>query len=201
MSTPKDNSAAEARAAEDRRQAQIAAGTTQVNDIFSKFDDNYYGGVQKASDDFYMPQVDDQYEEARRKMVLTLGGSGRLNGSSGARDLGTLDERYRTQRADLANRGISTANDYRTDVERNRSEVLNQLNASANPASAAATANARAQSLTAPPTFSAIGNLFTDLLSSAGTGLAIEASGRGPGFGTGIFSPGTSRAGSLKVVN
>lgn len=188
-SAPKDNSAQIAREREDQRQRDIEAGTAQVNDIFDQFDDDYFGGIQSAHSDYYMPQLQDQYERARRKLVLQLGGAGTLASSAGARQLGELDKRYQTQRADYANQGVSLAEQYRGDVERNRAEVLNQLNASANPSAAAATASARAQSLMAPPTFSPIGNLFTDLVTQAGTGLAAERAGH-RGYNTGLFSGG-----------
>lgn len=184
-----DNSAAEqARRAEQQRQAAINAGTAKVNDVFSKFDDDYYAGIERASNDYYLPQVEDQYEDARKKLVLQLGRTGRIDGSSGARELGELDERYQTQRADIANRGVTAANEYRGKVEQNRSDVLSQLYASADPSAAATTAAARAESLTAPPAFSALGNLFGDLVRQGGTALAVEKNRLGPGYKTGLFN-------------
>jgi hypothetical protein len=201
MSPPKDNSAQIARQAEERRQADIKAGTEQVNDVFAQFDDDYFSGVQKASNEYYLPGVDNQYEDARRKLVLNLGGAGTLNGSAGARKLGALDEDYAKKKADYANQGVTLAQQYRGDVESNRMDILNQLSASANPSAAAAAANARAQSLTAPPAFSPIGNLFGDLAQYGANNLAIEATGRGPGFNTGLFNnPARSGAGSSRVV-
>lgn len=100
---PEDNSAALARQAEEERQGRITQGTGQVNQTFSKFDDSFFDGVSKASNDFFLPQVQDQFEAARRKLVLGLGGRGTLNGSSGARQLGDLTKSFETQNASFAN--------------------------------------------------------------------------------------------------
>ena len=197
FSAPKDNSAEIARQREEQRQRDIDAGTVQVNDIFSQFNDDYYSGIEKAHNDYYLPQVQDQYEDARRKMVLNLSKNGTLNGSVGARTLGDLDENYQTQKGYYANQGVDLAQQYRGDVERNRSDVLGQLNASANPSAAAATASARAKSLTAPPTFSPLAQLFNDVSQQAVLDIAARQRGY-PGRGSGLFtnsSPSETRVG------
>lgn len=194
------DAAAQARAAEEARQARIRAGTDTINQTFEKFDKPYYEGITKASNDYYLPQVDQQYNEARNKLVLALGGRGILNSSEGAKQIGKISEDYNRKRTAYSDQGVNLANDYRGKVEQNRGELLNQLSASADPAAAAASASARADMLTAPPSFSPIGDLFSNLARYGATGIMAERAGY-PGFRTGLFNNATSGQGTSKMIN
>lgn len=201
FSPPQDNSAQIARQQEEARQAAITSGTQRVNDVFSKFDDNFYNGVTKASNDYYLPQIDNQYKNAHRDLVLALGSSGILNGSAGARQLGQLDQEYQTQRGNYANQGVAAAQSERGTVEKDRADILSQLSASADPSAAAATASAQAASLTAPPVFSPIGQLFSSFATQGANNIAAARLGY-PNFASGLFRPGTSSGGgSFKNVS
>ena len=197
---PQDNSAAIARQAEEARQARIRAGQGQIDQTFSQFDDDYYGNVSKASDAYYMPQAEKQYADARRQLVLNLSRQGTLAGSAGARSMGDLDESYATQRGDLVNRGVAAGNEQRSNVERARSELMSQLNASADPGAVGAAAAARAQSLSAPPIFSPLGKLFADFANMGANAIGAERMGF-RGTGTGLFTPGSPSSGSGSFLN
>lgn len=194
------DASAQARMAEEARQARVRAGTDTINQTFAKFDEPYFQGITKASNDYYLPQVDQQYNEARNKLVLALGGRGILNSSEGAKQLAKANEDYNRKRTAYSDKGVNMANDYRGKVEQNRGELINQLSASADPAAAAASATSRADMLSAPPTFSPIGDLFSNLAQYGATGLMAERAGY-PGFKTGLFSSGANSAGTAKYVN
>lgn len=191
-----DGGAAAARAAEQARQAAIRTGTENVNKTFSQFDDNFFGGISKAHADFYGPQIEKQYHDARRDLVLKLGQSGILNSTGGQRKLSDLDLAAARQRSSIADQGLSLAADARNRVEDSRSNILAQLTASADPTAAATAAAARAKSLTAPPAFSPLANLFSSF-ADLGTSAVIGAAHRGE-TGPSLF--GAKKGGSATVV-
>jgi hypothetical protein len=180
---PEDNSAEFARQKEAERQGRISAGTEQINKNFGTFDDNYYGGIRKAHSDFYMPLVDEQYKDARRGLTYKLANTGNLTSSAGATNLANLFRDYNRQRAQIGDQSLGAERDLRNNVEQNRSELLTQLNATADPEAAAASATARAKSLAMPPVFSPLGDLFQQYTGNLANSVALQNAGyKGMGF-------------------
>lgn len=197
MSTPKDNSAEIARQAELERQRKITEGRQAIDQSFAGFDDSFYNQLSTGYQDYYLPQVDQQFNNARKKLIFSLARAGNLNASAGSSQLGDLKRKYEESKALIGNEAFNRAQQARADVERNKGDLYSQLSASADPASAAAAATARASALTAPPSYSPIGDIFASFLNTAATGVAAEKAGY-PGFNTGLFSPKKS---SVSVVN
>jgi hypothetical protein len=185
-----------ARAAEEQRQARIRAGMEGIDQNFAKFDDTYYDGLKTKYTDYYTPQLTDQYQKARQNLILELTRTGGINSSAGAQKLADLDLENQRQSQSMTDSALQFATQGRQDVERNRSEVVNQLNASADPAAAAAAATQRSQILQAAPAFSPIGELFTRFLQQGGNAAMAESKGY-PGWKTGLFNTRSS----AKVVN
>ncbi len=197
FSAPKDNSAQIAREAEEQRQARITEGTGNINSAFAGFDDSFFGNIEQSANDFFSPQIDRQFDQTRESLIKNLARQGNLNASTGATQLADLDTAGQEQRVSFADKARGFATDSRADVENNRANLLRQLQASADPAAAAATAAGQAQVLSAPPTFSPIGDLFTQFANNAAT--RINAQNRGFGNGSSlVFSPGGS--GSSTIV-
>jgi len=185
-SIPKDNSAELARQREAERQRKIDEGRASIDKAFAPYDDGYFTGVQKTYSDFYLPQVDDQYRDAREKLTLALSGTGNLTSGAGAKQLGKLQSKYDTQRTSYANRAYDLANDYRSKVDNEKNELYAQNRASADPAAVGVEAASRAGSLSAAPSASPIGGLFSDVLNNVATGIRAEREGY-RGFNTGLF--------------
>jgi len=196
---PKDNSAEIARKKEEERKAKIALGRTNIDNQFAQFDDDYYDNIRLGYTDFYQPQLTDQFNDARRKAILSLAGVGNLNSSAGARRLGDLQEMYEKNRAMIGDRGIGAANRARGDIEMAKSDLYAQNRAAADPSAAASSAVARAGTLMAPPVYDALGPVFASFISDVGTGLRAERAGY-KGLGSGLFNQGTGGAGSSKVI-
>ncbi len=161
FSAPKDNSAQIAREQEEQRRARITEGTASIDSAFAGFDDSFFGGIEQSALDFFNPQIDRQFDRTRETLIKNLARQGNLNASTGARQLADLDTAGQEQRVTFADKARGFATSSRADVENNRANLLRQLQASADPSAAAATAAAQAQLLSAPPTFSPIGDLFT----------------------------------------
>ena len=191
FSPPKDNSAQIAREQEEQRRARITEGTASIDSAFAGFDDSFFGGIEQSANDFFNPQIDRQFDRTRETLIKNLARQGNLNASTGARQLADLDTAGQEQRATFADKSRGFATSSRADVENNRANLLRQLQASADPSAAAATSAAQAQILSAPPTFSPIGDLFTQFANNA----AVQIGAARRGFDNPaslIFSPSSS---------
>ena len=199
FSPPKDNSAQIAREAEAQRQGRITEGTSSINSAFSGFDDSFFGNIEQSANDFFNPQIDRQFDRTREGLIKNLARQGNLNASTGATQLADLDTAGREQRASFADKARGFATNSRADVENNRASLLRQLQASADPAAAAATAAGQAQVLSAPQSFSPIGDLFTKFANNA----AVQIGAANRGFGNGsslVFGPGSGGGGGSSTV-
>src|SRR3546814_8372533 len=142
---------------------------------------------------YYQPQLDRQYQNARRKSVLGLHRTGNLSSSAGAGKLGDLTRAYNDNRTLLANNALSAVNDLRGRIEASRNDLYGQNRAAADPSAAASQAAAQVGFLGTPPAFSPLGQLFGNFTNMATTGLAAERAGY-PGFNTGLFNNEIGRA-------
>src|SRR3546814_12014739 len=87
------------------------------------------------------------------QLIFALSRGGNLNSSVAGERLADLTKQYDRNRTALADRGLALANDARSKVESARSDLVAQLQGSADPTSAAAQAAERAKLLAAPDTF------------------------------------------------
>lgn len=188
-----------AQAAENARQAQINAGMQQIDQQFSQFNDQYYNDQSQAYSDYYDPQIDKQYNDARQALILKLGSSGIINSSEGARQLANLDLQYNQQKTAAANQAVSYGAQARTQVENARTQLVNELNATADPAAAAASSAGLVQSLATPPAFSPLGSLFASTAPAAATAVSTPSNLYSPSQFSGPSVGGGG--GSSTIVN
>ena len=174
-----DNGAAEQRAAEQRRQSRLTQGTQSIDQALSPYDDNYFKTRQDAFAKNALPNLDTKFSEARKNLIYALSGKGLLQSSVAAEEQRKLD----AERAGFERQVQSGAQDYanesRAGVETTRRNLLNQLYATEDPTSAAASASREAGLLNTPATpdyagdfvFTAGQNLETANQALGGTGL------------------------------
>jgi hypothetical protein len=154
----KDDGSKELRRQEAERQAQIAAGTRSVNDAFGSFTDDYYGGIEKSYLDYYAPQLDQQYRDARKNIILNSPG-GTAN-SGFAKRMAGLEQQYQQELGVIRGRAVDTSRGRRAEVEQNRSNLLGQVNTGLKAASAASLASQQAKYLSQPAAFSPLADIF-----------------------------------------
>jgi hypothetical protein len=165
-----DGGAGQARADEAARQARIKEGSANIDKSFGGFNDAFFGGRAKAYTDYANPQLADQYARTQQNLTYNLARQGLTASSEAARNAGELQRQYNDNRALIAAQGLDAANQARSQVEQNRSELLAQLNATSDPAAASASAVNRAGVLAQQQSFSPLGQLFantTGLLGNA----------------------------------
>jgi len=192
-----DKAAKEARKREEERQARIRAGMEKINKTFEQFDDSFFGGRRKAYLDFAMPQLDEQYGKAKEALTFSLARGPGLASSAAADKAADLRREFDRNRQSILDEGLNVENAARTDLENQRSDLVNQLNVTADPEAAAGAALARGQLMASQPTFSPLGNLFAN--TTAVLAQASEAERRRPGS-TGVTLFGRS-GGSSRVVS
>ena len=178
-----------AREAEEERQKAIKQGTDIVNKTFASFTPEFYQQRQQAFLDWASPQLNDQYEQAQKDLTYAL-----------ARQYGTLDTsiaadrqaKLAAQRALAESQISSQAIDYETQsreaIENQRNALLMQVQGGADPATAANLALKQSELLSAPQTYAALGDLFSNVtegLASANYPYGIWGQPPTTGYGKG----------------
>lgn len=197
---PKDNSAALAAQSEAERQARVRAARGEVDTAFAGFTPGYYDDYKSKYSAYYKPQLEEQYGDARHRLITQLADTGNLAGSEGARLLGKFNTEYKRKGDQLVDNANAAANDKRAAIENERGNLYNLSASSQDPAMAGAQAAVQASTLQAPPVFSPLANAFAEFFNNASIAVANERKGFS-GTGTGLFraSP-TSGSGSARYV-
>jgi len=180
------------------RQGDVALGRIGIDKAFSNFGDDYYKKYQNDYTGFYYPDLDRQYQEAVGKMQSALAGRGMLESTVGASKLADLTRQQTEARANIGNEAVDASNKLRGTVENAKSSLYAQNEASANPQSVNAQAVGQATALVAPPTYSPLGQIFSNVLD----GFSNVAQARQNRATANYKSPYTSSVyGSGKVVS
>lgn len=201
-SPAQDNSAATARAEEEQRTARINAGKAKIDEAFSVFTPDYFNKFQNDYLGNYNPQVDEKYGYAQRDLRYNTARAGIQDSSGGLDAFSKLARGYDDQRRAVASNALEATNNVRTQVEQNKSDLYNQNQSAADPSLAAISAAGRAGSLSTPPSFSPIGDVFAGLTGAGTAYLQGRNQGLPAGY-AGMFTPGGSLAnggGSGRVV-
>ena len=166
----------------DARAASIATGKQSIDDAFSGFDDNFFNGVSKAYTDYAQPQLDDQYDQAKKNITYALARNGTINSSIAGDEFGTLAKQYATNQTGIQATGDNYANSERQSLAADKNDVTNQLVSSGDASGASTAALSSAKVLAQPPSFSPLGTLFTNVSAVAAQNkLASDANGVGYG--------------------
>ena len=174
---PKDNSAEIAREQAEKNEMRIREGTGRVDQAFSGFDDNYYSGLGKSYLDYYQPDLERQYADAQKKNTFRFANSGNLDSGASNESFGDLAEHYTQQRAQLADRSLSEQQNARGQVAQNRADLISQLESGSGVESTAQSALARASSLSQPPEYSPLGDMFSQFTGALANSAAMQSKG------------------------
>ena len=160
FSSSDGGAAARARADEEARQARIKAGTAAINEKFGEFDDSFYNKRKQDFVNFATPDAQRQYKDAKGSVLYGLARSGNLASSEQARQLGVVDRERDAATMRIADKGAEYANQARSQVESNRTDLINQVNATGDATLAANQAMNRSATLRPSPAFEGLGSLF-----------------------------------------
>ena len=171
----KGDSGKEARRLEAERQAKIQQGTASVNKAFGSVDDGYYDNLQHDYTSYYEPQLEKQFSEARKNIILN-NPSGTA-GSSFAKRMAELEQMYQEQQGLIDSQAMDAVNSRRREIEGNRSNLLSQVNAGLGSDSAARLAINQSKAFTQPLPFSPLADVFAQ--ATADVANAKQASRQG----------------------
>lgn len=163
--TVQDQMLAEAKAAREReeaRQARIKTGLTNIDQTFAGFDDNFYGGRKSAFLNFYQPQIEDQFKDARDQLTFGLARNGILNSTMAADSSGKLSKDYATNWASIVSKADADVNALKSNVANEKSALTAQLNATADADRVTNDALGRTQQMfETRPDYNPLGDIFS----------------------------------------
>lgn len=141
------------------------------------FGDDYYKGIADLYKQHYAPLIDEQYQTARRTLPYQFATT---DNSEYQRRAGELERDYQRQLVDNSSAAEDFSNQRRQAVESQRQNLVSQVTAGADPGTAATLAAGAVKSLSAQPTFSALGDLFAKYTGNAANYVQSQQ-GQGPG--------------------
>ena len=189
---------ANARMSEQQRQNAITSGMGSIDATFSKFDDAYFNDYFNKEMDMATPNIAKQFTDANEQTLFGLARDGNLGSSASAKMYGNVADRKDEALLNASNTASADENALRGQVAGARSSLVNQLNATADPAAAASGALSSAAVSSRPPIYSPVSNIFADLTSQFGANEQARALGM-PGYGFGVTSSNPT-SGSPKSV-
>lgn len=147
---------------------------TRTSEAPGQFTDQYFSNIGQAFRDYFLPQVDQQFQDAMRKIKVS---TPTMQSSSFARRSGQLTQDYERSKADVGDRSLSAEGDARSNVENSRNSILAAVRAGAGAEDAAASATNAIKSLRAPPVYSPIGDLFARYLNTTANATIADNAG------------------------
>lgn len=128
---------AQAQAASDEaaREGRINTGMSQINNMFSSYDDSYYGNLGTQYSNYFTPQVDSQYSDAKNKLLYAQANQGTVGSSAAQFANDQLAKEYAQDQTNVASGANDYENSAKADVAGVRSNLVAQLQSSADPSS------------------------------------------------------------------
>lgn len=140
-----------------------------VGGIQPSFYDNFRSGVLN----YYLPQVDQQYQNAKSSLGYALARAGQLNSGVAGMDVANLAQQNQINNAQIASQADTQTATLRNQVAQNQQSALNQLYATENPSVAANSAlNSVANANMTTPVLSPVGQLFSNVAVGMGNAVA-----------------------------
>ncbi len=195
-SKPDTSAADEARRRETERAAKVTEAITGIDNSFAGFDDAFFNTRESAYTDYALPQLDDQFADAKSALALTLARSGQGQSSTAGKEFARLKKNYDLQFNSILDQSRNYGNQARTGVESARGDLIAQANATADPDLVSKNSARRLESLSVLPPFDPVANTFNNLITNVSN--AAQAHRFSPGgarntFVSDIFNTNSSR--------
>lgn len=157
------------------RQNNIQSGTSAIDSIFGKqFDEPFFTNRRQAALDYYNPQLESQYADARKQLQFDLARSGGLDSSAAAQREAELSRKYGAGKQQIADQALSYETGARNNIENARAQLIQMLSSTGDAQGAVNSAQARLSSLSAPDSYNPLGDLFSTGANAVGQNLAIQ---------------------------
>ena len=160
------DAAAQAQKQEAQREASISQGMTDINSQFSSFTPDFYNKAAQGYENYATPQAMQQYQKTKNSLADALARNGITQSTAAATEGQSLNNELSTNLNTIANTGQNTANTLESNVSAQKSNIVNELEASADPSAASVAASSAVAGLQAPPAYQPLGNMFSDWTST-----------------------------------
>lgn len=145
---------------EKERQGLITQGLTNVNKAFSGFGPDFYNRMQTQYLGSAIPQVQQQFQQQRNQLGFGLANQGLLRSSAAQNLGGSLQQQLAQNLFNVGNQATQAVQGLQKQVGQEKSNVIAQLQQSADPTLAAQQATESASQFAAPSLVQPLGNLF-----------------------------------------
>jgi hypothetical protein len=171
--------------------------TTETYDTGARtggFNDDFYGKYKQSVLDYYKPEVQRQYDNARSDLTFSLARTGNLNSSAAGQKQGALEYEKAIQDSNVINNADQQTSQLKSQVAGQKKSLIDQLYSTEDPTLAANLAQSSANGLQLQtPTLTPAAALFSPMLSAVGGAINSYTSPYGQGGGgSGITRPTTS---------
>lgn len=116
-----------ARREQQRREEKLRLGNKKISKVFGKFDGSFYKDRKANYLDYYMPQVNDQFTDAKEQVQYALARAGLLNSSIAGDRMAKLLKQFETQKGSVVSAAQSDASGLRSRVNSEKEQLRAQL--------------------------------------------------------------------------
>lgn len=157
-----DGGADDIRELEAQRAGRIQEGMGSINQIFSGFDPAFYNRRKQDYVNFAMPQLGDEARMTQNRLIYGLADRGLLGSNVAGQQQQAFQNEVSKQQQGIVDAAFGQAQNLQRDVEGQKSSLISQLQASADPNSVSQQAIASASGFSAPSAFQPISGLFSN---------------------------------------
>lgn len=156
-----------------RRQANLAAGQSAINNAFAGYGNKYFDGLKKNYTDFYNPQLETQFGNAKESALFNEARAGIVNSSAAAKTNADLEQQHGVQSQSILSGAESYANNARQQIAAEKAQLQGALVASGgNYVDTGALANIAPPSL---PALTPLSDLFSAVAGVASNDAKVRA--------------------------
>lgn len=156
----RSNAARLPRLRENKRQQDIEGAVGKIERTFGKYDEPYYEKVKSDYLGYATPQVQDQYEQARRQLTFNLARGPGAASSVGAKAIGGLQSTLQKARADIGQKASDVVRRTRSNVSALKGSLIDQAYGGEGLEQLGQIASEQVANASAIPGYSPIGDIF-----------------------------------------
>ena len=147
---------------QEAREAQVRSAQGAIEDIFGGFTPEFYAARRKAYMDYAMPEIAEQYQEAKKNLTYSLAGKGLLKSGAASSLASKLERELAKQEQSAVDTAYGQSTQFRGEVEDQQSRLLAQAFNALDPSSTVVSAMKTASQYREPQTAAPLGRLFQD---------------------------------------
>lgn len=147
---------------ERARQTRVAAGKAEIDRNFAGFDPAFYDRAKSDYTAAVTPGMFKDYQNTKNNLTYALSRAGGLNSSTAVQRNESLSNELAKNESVIANNAQDQSNRVQGQVNAQKGQLVQQLEASSDPAAINAQSAASASQLRAPSVIQPLGNLFAD---------------------------------------